>query len=49
MCKDSVMLPSGSLSVISFDIITGAIVFVACFAGCIFETDSVIAIVLLRG
>ena len=36
MCEDSIVLPSDSLSIVSFDIITGAIVVVACFAGCIF-------------
>ena len=33
MCDESIMLPSVSLSVISFDIITGTIVAVAFFLG----------------
>ena len=47
ICEDSVVLPSGILAVISFDIITGAIVGLACFARCIFAPESVIAIMLL--
>ena len=41
------MLPSGSLAFISFSIITGDIVGVACFARCIFAPVSVIAGMLL--
>ena len=33
MCEDSIVLPSGSLAVISVDIITGAIALVAFFLG----------------
>ena len=43
------MLPSDSLAVISFDIITGAIVVVACFHGCIFAPESAIDRILLLG
>ena len=49
VCEDSIVLPYGSLSVISFDIITGAIVVVACFGRCIFAPESVIAVVLFLG
>ena len=31
MCDDSIVLPSISLAVISFDIITGVVVVLACF------------------
>ena len=47
MCEDSIVLPSGSLAVISFDIITGAMVVVACFARCIFAPESAISNMLL--
>ena len=43
------MLPSGSLAVISFVIIMGAIVLVACFDRCILSLESVIDIMLLLG
>ena len=43
MCEDSIVLPSGSLVVISFGIIKGAIVVVACFAICIFAPEFTIA------
>ena len=33
MCKDSIVIPYGSLAVVLFDIITGGIVLVACFLG----------------
>ena len=49
MCDDSIVIPYGSLVVISFKIITGAIVVVACFARYIFAPESVIASVLLLG
>ena len=38
---DYIVLPSDSIAVMSFEIMTGVIVVVACFAICIFETDSV--------
>ena len=41
------MIPSGSIAIISNDIITGAIIGVAYFARCIFAPKSVIAIMLL--
>ena len=47
ICEDSIVLPYGSLSVILFDIITGAIVVVACFARCIFAPESAMAIMFL--
>ena len=49
MCDDSIVLPSISIAVIPFEIITGAILVVACFARCIFESKSVIASMLLLG
>ena len=36
MCGDYIEPPSDSLAVISFDIITGAIVVVDCFDRCVF-------------
>ena len=36
MCNDSIVLQSGSLAVISFNIIKGAIIVVDCFITCIF-------------
>ena len=47
MCEDSIVLPYGSLAVISFDIITGRIFVVACFARFIFAPESAIASMLL--
>ena len=47
VCKDYIVLPSCSLSVILFDIIIGSIVVVACFDRCIFAPESAIAIMLL--
>ena len=49
MCEDSNVIPSISLAVISFDIITGAIVVVACFARCIFAPNYAIASMFLLG
>ena len=49
MCEDSIVLPYGSLAVISFDIITGAIAVVDFFARCIFAPYSLIASMLLLG
>ena len=49
ICDGSNVLPSGSLAVISFEIMTGAIVVVACFARCIFAPMSAIAGVFLLG
>ena len=47
MCVDSIVSPSGSLALISFSIITGAIVGVACFDRCIFAHESEISSMLL--
>ena len=47
MCVESVVLPSGSLVFISFSIITGFIVGVACLASCIFAQKSVISSMLV--
>ena len=49
MCDDSIVLPYGSISVILFEIITGDIVVMACFAMCIFAPESDIARMLLLG
>ena len=46
MCEDSIVLSSGSLAIISVDIITGAIVVVACFDRCIFAPESAISSML---
>ena len=43
------MIPPGSLVVISFDIIAGAILVVALFNRCIFAPESAIASILLLG
>ena len=45
--QDSIVLPSVSLAVISFGIITGAIVVVACFTGYIFVPESTMSSMLL--
>ena len=42
-CDDSIVLPSVSLSVILFEIITGLIVAVDCFTRCILAPESAIA------
>ena len=51
--EDSIVLPYGSLDVILFEIITGAIVVVAWFSRCVFEPeyaiDSMLLIVGLAG
>ena len=47
ICVDSVVLPYGSLAVISLSIITGDIVRVACLARCIFAPESAIVSMLL--
>ena len=47
ICQGSIVITSGSLVFISFSIIIGAIVGVACFARCIFAPDSAIASMLL--
>ena len=49
MCEDSIVIPSGSLAVLSFDIITGGTVVVACFSRCIFAPESVVASIFLLG
>ena len=47
MCEESIVLPSDSLAVISFDIIAGTIVVVAYFSRCIFALEYAIASMLL--
>ena len=49
LCEDSIVLPYGSIAVVSFVITTGAIVVMDCFAMCIFASESVIASVFLLG
>ena len=49
MCEDSILLPSGGISVILFEIITGGIIVVDCFSRCIFALESAISIILLPG
>ena len=44
VCVDSIVLPSVSLTLISFSIITGSIIGVACLDRCIFAPASVIAL-----
>ena len=48
MCDYSIVLPSGSLAVISFNIITRAVVVVDFFSRCIFAPESAIARILLQ-
>ena len=48
-CDESIVLPSGSLSVISFDIITGGIVCVVLFSRWIFAPESMIVGVYFLG
>ena len=45
--EESIELPSGSLDVIPFEIITGAILLMSSFHRCIFTPDSVITIMML--
>ena len=47
MCDESIVLPSGSLAVMSFEIMTGSNVLVACFSGWIFAPGSATAGVFL--
>ena len=49
MCEDLIVLPSGSITVISFGIITGTLLVVACFDRCIFAPESAISIMFLPG
>ena len=49
MYKYSILLQSGSLDVISVDIIKEVIVVVACFVRCVFTPDSDITSMLLLG
>ena len=42
ICDHSIVLPSGSIDVLSFEIVTGAIIVLACFDRCIFSPESVI-------
>ena len=46
---DSIVLTHGSISVMSFEIIIGAIVVVDCFDRCIFAPDSAIYSTILLG
>ena len=41
------MLPSDNIAIILFDIITGAVLVVACFYRCVFAPDSAIYSILL--
>ena len=47
ICVESIVLPSVSLDLISFYIIKGDIVGVACLARCTFTPDSAIATMLV--
>ena len=49
ICDDSIVLLYGSLAVMSFEIMTGAIVVVACFSGCISAPESSVFSVYLLG
>ena len=49
LCDDSSVLPSSSLDVMSFEIMTRTIVVAACFSRCIFVPEYVIASVFLPG
>ena len=46
-CDNSIVIPSGRIDVMSFNIITGDIFGMACFSGCIFAPESAIASVYL--
>ena len=47
--ENSIVLPSGSLAVMSFGIMTGAIVYVGFLARCMFAPESEIYIICLLG
>ena len=47
ICYDYIVIPSDSINVMSFEIMTGAIFVVDCFYGCIFVPESDIARVFL--
>ena len=49
MCEESIVIPYDSLAVVSFGIITGDNVVVACFSRFIFAPESRIASMLLLG
>ena len=49
MCDESIVIPFGSLAVMSLDIISGVIVVVDSVAGCIFTPESAISSVFLPG
>ena len=49
MCDDSIVLPYGNFAFMEFRIMTGAIVLVAYFSGCIFAPESAIASAFLLG
>ena len=49
ICDNSIVLTSGSLDIISYDIISGAISGVACLDRFMFEPESAIACVYLLG
>ena len=40
MCDVSIVLPSGSLTIVSFEIMTGTIVVASCFYRCRFAPES---------
>ena len=49
MFDDSIVLPYGSFDVISFEIMNGNVLVVACFDRCIFAPESEIARISLLG
>ena len=49
ICDDSIVIPSGILAVMSFEMMTGDIVVVDCFARCIFAPEYTIASLFLLG
>ena len=49
MCEDPIVLPSGSLDIVLFDITTGAIILVAYFDMCVLSPESAIARMLSLG
>ena len=49
MCDNSILIPYRNLAVISFDIITAAIIVVACFARCVFAPETKFYSIFLLG
>ena len=47
ICEKSIVIPSGIIASVSFSIVTGAIVGLACFPRCIFAPEYAIASMLL--